>query len=189
MAGGDDEGGGADWRQEEEVAERMHFHRASREAYFAFVRRRNPALFDRFIAKVDVLDALSCWPWRGARTVGGYGWISIAARRVGAHRVAHWFFRGEASGLEVRHQCHNPGCVNPGHLLAGTHFENMRDREAAGRGGDHRGIKNGRAVLSDDDVRAIRASSESGAVVARRLGVSRVTVCGIRRGVKWRHVK
>ena len=28
--------------------------------------------------------------------------------------------------LEIMHICHNPPCVNPAHLIAGTHSENMQ---------------------------------------------------------------
>lgn len=37
-------------------------------------------------------------------------------------------------GLEVRHLCHNPGCIEITHLELGTHAENMADTRKAHRG-------------------------------------------------------
>jgi hypothetical protein len=166
----------------------IEIRRASRERYFAEVREQSPAAFDRLMAKVAVGHPADCWPWTGGRFRDGYGRVSAGPRNDAAHRIAHRFFHGEAGPLEVRHSCHNPRCVNPGHLRAGTHRDNMQDRKAAGRGGDLRGVKNGRAMLTDDQVREIFASEESGAALATMFRVSKVTTCGIRRGVKWKHL-
>lgn len=59
----------------------------------------------------------------------------------------------------VRHTCDNPRCINPVHLQAGTQLDNVRDMHERGRAGDCRnfGKANGRAVLSDAEVRQIRS--------------------------------
>lgn len=51
-----------------------------------------------------------------------------------------------------------------------------------------RGEACGHAKVTEQDVRAIRASDETLAVLASRFGVSQVAVSKIRRGLTWRHV-
>lgn len=68
------------------------------------------------------LDA--CWEWQGRRQPDGYGLFGSAK----AHRASFAAFNGEIpSRYEVRHTCDNPPCVNPRHLIVGTHGDNMRD--------------------------------------------------------------
>lgn len=52
-----------------------------------------------------------------------------------------------------------------------------------------RGEANGLTTITDDDVRAMRASKESNAVWAKRLNLHKTTVSNIRSGRRWRHVR
>lgn len=77
-----------------------------------------------------------CWPWPGSVTAKGYGVTSDGRQ---AHVVAYERGVGPVPfGLEIDHNCHNldsdcPGgivcmhrrCVNPAHLEAVTHRENV----------------------------------------------------------------
>lgn len=60
------------------------------------------------------------------------------------------------AGLSVRHTCDNPRCINPEHLVLGTHADNMRDRTERGRNPDVSGELNPKALLTWDAVRDIR---------------------------------
>lgn len=80
-----------------------------------------------------------CWHWTGLRSVhrrkdykkpfeyGRYGDLK-------AHREIYRLTHGEIpKGLLVRHKCDTPQCVNPDHLCAGTHRDNMQDSLSRGR--------------------------------------------------------
>ena len=85
---------------------------------------------ERFWAKVSfdgpMWQGSQCWLWTGM-TRSGYGRIWRGPRRFqGAHRVAYELLRGTIPhGLEIDHLCRKPLCVNPVHLEAVSHRENL----------------------------------------------------------------
>ncbi len=67
-----------------------------------------------------------CWFWEGYIDPLGYG----RHRREYAHRVAYLYIHGVIpKGLEIHHICHNRRCINPEHLKAVTHKENLMMRQ------------------------------------------------------------
>ena len=51
---------------------------------------------------------------------------------IARHYYRH--YNGEIpDGLVVRHTCDNTQCINPNHLLLGTHADNVRDKMERGR--------------------------------------------------------
>ena len=134
-----------------------------------------------------------CWLWIGGLDNHGYGQFSLEVGKPRkAHRVA-WSLTGLEliEGLTLDHLCRVRNCVNPEHLSAGTHADNAADAIAKGSHARMapKGEANGNAVLTPWVVRQIRASTETNAGLARRLGVGINTIRGVRTGRTWSHIQ
>lgn len=95
-------------------------------------KRTRPTVEERFWAKVEKTD--SCWLWIASRGFGGYGrfYPGRPAASRAAHRVSYEWAKGPIpDGLELDHLCRVRECVNPDHLEAVTHAENVRRARAA----------------------------------------------------------
>lgn len=104
------------------------------------------------IDRLSVPEPMSgCWIWLGAtkRNPAGheYGRLMVGSRQdgtrrtVSAHRLSYTTYKGAIpDGLYACHSCDNTLCVNPDHLFAGTHQDNVDDRERKGRNHLARGL-------------------------------------------------
>jgi len=78
----------------------------------------------RFLKKIQISNG--CWIWMGARNDRGYGLFCLDNKYVRAHRFIYKYYYGDIPPeLELDHLCRNPSCVNPVHLEAVTHKENL----------------------------------------------------------------
>ncbi len=85
----------------------------------------DPRLPVRFWSKVRP-QSNGCWLWTAGHNQRGYPRYKADGRDLRAHRVAFERLVGPIpSDLELDHLCLTPGCVNPGHLEAVTHHENV----------------------------------------------------------------
>lgn len=154
---------------------------------------------DRFWSKVVVLGEDECWEWTSAKRTG-YGMFSLKIddKRTtrGAHRISYEEKYG-STPLFVCHTCDNPPCVNPSHLFAGTHQDNMDDMYSKGRKERAR-IKESQprkiSKLSKEQVIEIYEQTKNwyhgkGQFLKKKYGVSHTTISLIRHrkypGVSW----
>ena len=133
-----------------------------------------------------------CLIWqRSCHKATGYGYIykTINGKemKIGAHVMMFELLNGPAKEKAViRHSCDNPPCINPQHLLSGTHKDNARDRVNRGRGA--KGIKHGRCRLTDEQVKEIKNTPKyygSGIKLAKKFSVANTTISAVRNGQNW----
>lgn len=135
-----------------------------------------------------------CWLWHGGRTTAGYGHFYENGRQHYAHIRVCVLARGPLSTAtpEVRHKCDTPACINPDHLIPGTHGDNMRDMHARGRANCPRGENKVSALLTDAIVTEARLGIARGGRpidYARKYGVTSEAVRAAAAGETWAHVK
>lgn len=148
----------------------------------------------RFFSKIAATSRPdACWLWLGW-TQRGYGMFrpensrSTSRRKVLAHRLSYEHFNGPIpDGMVVRHTCDTPACVNPEHLVVGTHAENHADMVVKGR--HPRGAGHGMAKLTEADVFAIRASGGvTQEALGRQYGVTQASISCIQLRKSWTHI-
>jgi len=153
----------------------------SSDAYDMWTRNR---LFKNSIEDADT----GCLVWQGRiNKVGGYGRIGYRYRQWRTHRLAYVLLLGPIpEGKELLHSCDNPRCINPLHLRAGTHAENILEAYRKGRKSVPRGPAHPRFKLTEEQVDEVMQSSESAPLIAARFGVSKHTVYKLRKGITWK---
>lgn len=155
---------------------------------------------DRFDRWWKEDEKTGCWIWQGKLQKTGYGQFNLTGSRpIPSHRAAWLLYKGEIpenpnsayKTYYLCHKCDNPACVNPDHLFLGDQQSNMDDKMGKDRHnyGISRGVNHGNAKVTDEDVRAIRASSDSLTVLSRRYGMAKSTLAAIRKRETWKHVE
>jgi hypothetical protein len=137
--------------------------------------------------KVSPEPMSGCWLWTGAVNKNGYASFWDGKHAATASHFAFRVVGGNEfpEGLFVLHRCDNPICVNPNHLYAGTHKQNMVDKKTRKRARGAKGERNHKAKLSVQQVLEIRGSTEGVCELSRRYGINRNQISAIKRGESW----
>lgn len=140
----------------------------------------------------------SCYESRGdmrARFFNGEKWV-IASRHVWQTQIGII-----PEGMCVLHHCDNSLCVNTDHLYLGSDWDNAQDREKRNRSWSKRvehmkairqkvryakGEQHSQAMLTWDDVKAIRSSDLSNKELSIKYRVSIPHIWNIRAGKYWK---
>ena len=139
-----------------------------------------------------------CWLWSGAMsTDAGGGRVPIVwheGRTSSALRVVYALSGKTVRGGEiVWRKCRHDHCLNPAHLLSGTRQQWGAWRKANGfsamRPDDWAANmiakRKGKAIEDAETAAMIRESPETGAALARKLGVSKQAVSRVRLRKTW----
>jgi hypothetical protein len=134
-----------------------------------------------------------CWVYTGRVGKSGYGYISYKGTQKILHRLVWELTHGTIGTWrqQVCHKCDNRLCYNPDHLFLGTNAENQKDKANKGRAARLQGIKNGRRVLTNEQVLEIRSLYELGMTQAdlmRKYGVAQSLIWRIVRRKAWNHI-
>jgi len=137
--------------------------------------------FKRLLSGYIENSKTGCWEWVGHKYQNGYGVLKVFGRDVSAHRYSYELHKGPVpEGMEILHSCDVRACINPSHLRAGTHSENMAEAAARGRmpsGEKHPlfGSRQPRPSMANP-VRVLGKEYESQNAAERALGLGSGTV-------------
>lgn len=132
-----------------------------------------------------------CWLWLYGGFKAGYGefHVNLERQNAYAHRYSYEIHKGEIpKGMVVRHQCDQPACVNPDHLILGTKKQNSEDMVRRRR--SRAGMNNPKAKINDSIVIAIKEMYLNGGVtqydVAEKFSIDQAMVSRILNGKAWK---
>lgn len=132
-------------------------------------------------------DGDDCLRWPYSVNKNGRGMAVIGNVQMSAPRAMCTLAHGQppTPEHEAAHSCGkgHEGCINPRHLRWATTAENRADMVAHGT--VVRGEKVNTALLTQADVRAIRASSETVAALSDRYAVSKHCIWDVRKRRSW----
>lgn len=157
----------------------------------------SPQETERFWKRIKKTD--TCWLWQGGKFKSGHGnmWLAGHHQANYAHRIMWFLTYGSLpeAPLCILHNCpegDNPACVNPEHLWVGTKDDNNKDKANKGRCNSPKGEDNNFSVLTEAQVKEIRAAYATGHIsqveLAKQYGITQGGISLIVLRKNWKHV-
>jgi hypothetical protein len=120
--------------------------------------------------------------------IWGYIQMTIKGKKILMHR---YFYMQKFGPIKednvIRHTCDNRLCINIEHLIEGTKYDNIQDRNDRGR--TAKGITNGLSKLTEKEVLEIFTNTiDSHSELGRKYKISYNTIIAIRTGRTWKHI-
>lgn len=143
--------------------------------------------------KARMIEEGDCWIWQAAVSHNSPA-LRHDGRVMYVRRFIAQYLQGkDTEGKYVTHNCGNPMCVNPAHVIVCTRqklqllaAQNTRYGESPLRSQRIARAKQAVSSLTWDDVRRIRAMEGTSRAIARELGMNFSRVHKIRMHQSWR---
>ena len=136
-----------------------------------------------------IISKKECWECSSHKGVKDYPVARIEGVQMYLNRYSYSKYKGAIpDGFLIRHTCDNPSCINPEHLILGTHKDNMLDKKERNRCNSPKGIKQSASKLSEIQVVSIRKEEGSYRELAKKYNVSFRTIGDIKKRILWKHI-
>lgn len=142
------------------------------------------------ISKVIVDTETGCWNWICGLEKKGYAIMQFDKRQFRVSRLSAYAFNGfdTKSNKFICHSCDNKKCINPKHLFAGTHQDNMNDAKSKNRfsnGENHHQSKIN--AVDAKNIRKMYGLGFSSPILGKIYDLDHSTVLDIVRMNTWKH--
>ncbi len=183
---------GCDEKRESKGMCSLHYARFKRHGDPLTLVRTTQAGEPLAFAQAAILSSTDdCITWPFGKVKGGHGVVWIDGKMWLAHRYVLTQAKGEPP--TPQHQaahtpviCHNPSCINPGHLRWATPTENSADRRDDGT--HHEGERVNCSRLTREDVLAIRSDPRKQMEIAIQYGITPSHISRIKSRKVWGHI-
>lgn len=151
------------------------------------------ALLERELRYPIQITDCGCWLFTGGSKNNFHGSLYYKGQPWQAHRLSFALTKGPIpEGLNVLHSCDVGMCIRPVHLFSGTQIDNIADMDAKGRSNRPQpGTKNGRALLTEQDVFEIRRLAADGMapiLIWEKYNVGQTAIHKIIHRKTWKHI-
>jgi len=149
----------------------------------------NCTRYESLVNAIQTHNSDECLIWPFSLDADGYGRVWYKGKTITACRLVFFLGHNRWPNPLARHTCDTASCINPRHIIEGTHADNVADAIARGRFPVSRGEDNIGAKLTNEAVREIRNSlGVSKSALAAKFHVSRRTIRQVIQGKRWKHV-